>query len=105
MRPRQNADLATDLPNILQTAAIETFALLDDQLSDGLLLNVVKRLFDDALGYEVLAELFGQGFTNLFKQAAHRDFALHFAGVQESGNHLVASELLRLRKNFIGHFA
>ncbi len=102
MGARQDADFAQNRTDDIKRTAIEALAAVQNQTADGLLLDVVKGIFDNEVGDFFLAEFFFELNADFVLNRFAGGFAGELAGRQQRGHKTVAGKFLGFRQNFIG---
>ena len=103
MRARQKADFARNRAHDIKGAAVETFAVVQNQTANAFLLDVVKRVVDDKVRDFFRAKFFHKFLPDLVLDRLAGVFAGEFAGREQRGHETVAGELLGFLEDFVGN--
>src|SRR5215471_7649232 len=92
VRSREDRHLALNGADLVEAASIEALILIHDQAADRFLLDIVKCIFEDKLGYFFRGKFLNELLTDLGSQSGDGSLASEFAVGEQSVDDAVASE-------------
>ena len=99
----QKARVAGNRPDVVKAAAVHPFPAVQNQTAHGLLLHVVKRVFEHELGDFFGAEFFHQFCADFIRHGLDRRLAREFARGQERRHHASARQRPGGMEDLVGH--